>query len=100
MKRTAVIAGVVAVVLVVGLLAFVQRPVLAFGHPGGFGMMGRAGMHGMGAEIMGAGATGCPVGMGATLTPEQREEQARAFAEHYIKQFLPGYALEKKASGS
>jgi hypothetical protein len=58
MKRTAVIAGVVAVVLVLGLLAFVHRPVLAFAHPAGLGMMGHAGMHGMGAEMMGADAAG------------------------------------------
>jgi hypothetical protein len=100
MKRTAIIAGVVTAVLVLGLFAFVHRPIMAFAHPPGFGMMGRAGIHGMGAEMMGTGAAGCPVAMGEALTPEQREERARAFTEHYIKQFLPGYTLEKKPSGS
>ena len=100
MKRTAVIIGVVAVVLGLGLLAFVQYPVLAFAHPPGFGMMGHAGIHSMGSEMMGAGAAGCPATTAAALTPEQREERAKAFAEHYLKQFLPGYTLEKKSSGS
>jgi hypothetical protein len=54
----------------------------------------------MSAEMMEADAAGCPAATGATLTPEQREERAKAFAEHYIKQFLPGYTLEKKSSGS
>ena len=100
MKRIAVIAGVAAVVLVLGIFAFTHRPGLAFAHPAGMQMMDHAGMPGMGPGMMGAGAAGCPMAAGATLTPEQQQERAKAFAEHYIKQFLPGYTLEKHPSGN
>ena len=99
MKRIAVIVGA-AVVLVLGIFAFAHRPGFAFAHPTGMGMMGHAGMPGMGPGMMGAGAAGCPMAAGATLTPEQQQERAKAFAEHYIKQFLPGYTLEKQPSGN
>src|SRR5919108_761914 len=105
MKRTAVIAGMAAVVLVLGILAFVHRPGFAFAHPPGIGMMGGPGGHAMGPMMMsagtpprmGAGAAGCPVATMAALTPEQQQERAKTFVEHYIQQFLPGYTLEKKA---
>jgi hypothetical protein len=96
MKRIAVIVGV-AVVLVLGIFAFTHRPGFAFAHPAGMRMMGHAGM---GPGMMEAGAAGCPMAAGATLTPEQQQERAKAFAEHYIKQFLPGYTLEKQPSGN
>jgi hypothetical protein len=50
--------------------------------------------------MMGEGAAGCPMAAGATLTPEQQQERAKVFAEHYIKQFLPGYTLEKQPAGN
>ena len=50
--------------------------------------------------MMGDGAAGCPMAAGATLTPEQQQERAKAFAEHYIKQFLPGYTLEKQPASN
>jgi hypothetical protein len=102
MKRIAVIVGV-AVVLGLGIFAFAYGPGLAFAHPAGMkmmGMMGHAGMPGMGPGMMGEGAAGCPMAAGATLTPEQQQERAKVFAEHYIKQFLPGYTLEKQPAGN
>jgi hypothetical protein len=99
MTRVAVIAGVAAVVLVLGIFAFVHRPGLAFARPPGFEMMGHGGMHGLGAGVMGAGMAGCPMATGATWTPAQPQERAKAFAEHYIKPFLPGYTLEKPPAG-
>ena len=30
------------------------------------------------------------------LSPEEREARAKAFAEEYIRRYLPGYTLEKK----
>ena len=106
MKRTAVIAGVAVVILLLGFLAFVHRPGFAFAQAHGFGPMGGAGMHAMGRAWMGAGgphalgaeAAGCPAATAAALTPEQREERAKAFADHYIERFLPGYTLEKKTT--
>jgi hypothetical protein len=100
MKRIAVTAGVAVVILVLGIFAFVHRPGLAFARPPGFEMMGHGRMHGMGPGMMGAGAAGCPAATEATLTPEQQQERAKAFAEHYIKQFLPGYTLEKQPAGN
>jgi hypothetical protein len=109
MKRTAVIAGIAVVMLLLGIVAFVHRPSLVFAQAHGLGMMGGAGMHGMGhgmgRAMMGAGSpqamgpdgAGCPMAT-AALTPEQREERAKTFAEHYIQQFLPGYTLEKKTT--
>lgn len=98
MKRIAVIAGV-AIVLVLGIFAFAHRPGLAFAHPAGMKMMGHAGMPGMGPGMMGAGAAGCPMAAGATLTPEQQQERAKALEEHSQKS-LPGYTLEKQPSGN
>jgi hypothetical protein len=100
MKRIAVIAGVAAIVLVLGIFVFAHRPGFAFAHPAGMKMMGHAGMHGMGPGMMGAGAAGCPMATEATLTPEQQQERAKTFVEHYIKQFLPGYTLEKQPSSN
>jgi hypothetical protein len=100
MKRIAVIAGVAAVVLVLGIFAFAHRPGLAFAHPPGMELMSHTGMHGMGPGMLAAGGAGCPGAVEATLTPEQQQERAKTFAEHYIKQFLPGYTLEKQPSGS
>ena len=59
MKRIAVIAGVAAVVLVLGIFAFA--------HPPGMKMMDHAGMHGMGPGMMGAGAAGCPMATGGDV---------------------------------
>jgi len=105
MKRTAVIAGVAVVILLFGIVAFMPRPGWAFAQTHGFGIMGGPGMHGMRHAAMGAGGlhamgeeTGCPMATAAALTPEQREEHAKALAEHYIQQFLPGYTLEKKTT--
>lgn len=101
MKRIAVIVGV-AVVLVLGIFALAHRPGFAFAHPAGMkmmSMMGHAGMPGRGPGMMGDGAAGCPMAAGATLTPEQQQERAKVFAEYYIKQFLPGYRLEKPPAG-
>jgi hypothetical protein len=102
MKRIAVIVGV-AVVLVLGIFAFAHWPGVAFAHPAGMkmmGMMSHAGMPGgMGPGMMGEGAAGCPMAAGVTLTPEQQQERAKVFAEHYVKQFLPGYTLEKPPAG-
>jgi hypothetical protein len=105
MKRTGVIVGVAVVILLLGIVAFVGRPGWAFAQAHGFGMMGGPGMHGMaraglgagGPHAMGPGGAGCPMTT-AALTPEQREERAKTFAEHYIQQFLPGYSLEKKTT--
>jgi len=97
MKRIAIIAGIATVILVLGIFAFALRP--GFAHPAGMKMMGHAGMHGMGPGMMGAGMVGCPMAGEATLTPEQQQERAKTFADHYIKQFLPGYTLEKQPSG-
>jgi hypothetical protein len=33
------------------------------------------------------------------LTPEEREARAKAFAEEYVRRYLPGYRLEKKEGG-
>jgi hypothetical protein len=41
-----------------------------------------------------------PGGHGGNLDARAARGTGRAFAEHYIKQFLPGYTLEKKSSGS
>lgn len=106
MKRTAVIAGVAIVILLLGIVAFVPRPGLAFAQAHGFGAMGGPGIHGMkhagmgagGPHAMGAEGAGCPMTAAATLTPEQQEERAKTFAEHYIQRFLPGYSLEKKTT--
>jgi len=106
MKRTAVIAGVAVVILLLGFLAFVQRPGFAFAQGHGFGPMAGPGMHSMvharmgagGPHAMGAEGAGCPAATTAALTPEQREERAKAFAEHYLERFLPGYTLEKKTT--
>jgi hypothetical protein len=106
MKRTVVIAGVAVVILLLGIAAFVQGPGFAFAQAHGFGAMGGPGMHGMRHAVMGAGGphamgpegAGCPMTTAAALTPEQREERAKTFAEHYIQQFLPGYTLEKKTT--
>lgn len=105
MKRTAVIAGIVVVMLLLGIAAFVQRPGFAFAPGHGFGPMGGPGMHSMGRAMMGAGSPHAmgPAGAGcsmttAALTPEEREERAKTFAEHYIQQFLPGYTLEKRTT--
>jgi hypothetical protein len=105
MKRAAVIAGIAVVILLLGIVAFVQRPGLVFAQAHGFGAMGGPGMHGMARAGMGAGGphamgpegAACPMAT-AALTPEQREERAKTFAEHYIQQFLPGYTLEKKTT--
>lgn len=108
MKRTAVIAGIAVVILLLGIVAFVPRPGLVFAQAHGFGAMGGPGMHGMhgmaragmgtgGPHAMGPDGAGCPMAM-AALTPEQREERAKTFAEHYIQQFLPGYTLEKQTT--
>jgi len=105
MKRTAVIAGIAVVMLLLGIVAFVQRPGFAFAQAHGFGAAG-PGMHGMRHAVMGAGSphamgpagAGCPMTAAAALTPEEREERAKTFAEHYIQQFLPGYTLEKKTT--
>jgi hypothetical protein len=104
MKWIAVIVGVAAIVVLLGV-AFVQRPGWAFAQAHGFGPMGGPGMHGMthagmgagGPHAMGAAGAGCPMAM-AALTPEEREARAKTFAEHYIQQFLPGYTLEKKTT--
>jgi hypothetical protein len=106
MKRTAVIAGVAVVVLLLGIVAFVQWPGLAFAQAHGFGAMGGPGMHGMkhagvgagGPHAMGPEGAGCPMATATSLTPEQREARAKTFAEHYIQQFLPGYTLEKQTT--
>jgi hypothetical protein len=101
MKRTAVIVGV-AIALMLGIFALAHRPGVAFAHPASvkmMGMMGHAGMPGMGPGMMGAGAAGCPMAARATATPEEQQERARVFAENYIKQFLPGYTLEKQPAG-
>jgi hypothetical protein len=105
MKRTAVIAGVAVVILLLGIVAFVHRPGWAFAQAHGFGPMGGPGMHGMmhagmgtgGPHAMGAEGAGCPMATTA-LTPEQREARAKTFAEHYIQRFLPGYTLEKQTT--
>ena len=105
MKRTAVIAGVAVVILLLGIVAFVQWPGLAFAQVHGSGAMGGPGMHGMKHAMMGAGGphaigtegAGCPMAT-AALTPEQREARAKTFAEQYIQQFLPGYTLEKQTT--
>jgi hypothetical protein len=105
MKRAAVIAGIAVVILLLGIVAFVQRPGLVLAQAHGFGAMGGPGMHGMARAGMGAGGphamgpegAACPMAT-AALTPEQREERAKTFAEHYIQQFLPGYTLEKKTT--
>jgi hypothetical protein len=101
-----VIAGVAVVVLLLGIVAFVQWPGFAFAQAHGFGPMGGSGMHGMRHAAMGAGGphamgpegAGCPMTTVAALTPAQREERAKTFAEHYIQQFLPGYTLEKQTT--
>jgi hypothetical protein len=106
MKRTAVITGVAVVILLLGIVAMVGRPGFAFAQAHGFGRMGGPGMHGMRHAVMGEAdpqamgpeGAGCPMGQAATLTPEQREEHARTFAEHYILRFLPGYTVEKKTT--
>jgi hypothetical protein len=106
MKRTAVIAGVAVVILLLGIVAFVERPGLAFAQAHGFGPMGGPGMHSMKHAVMGAGGpqamgpegAGCPMATAAALTPEQRKERAKTFAERYIQQFLPGYTLEKQTT--
>jgi hypothetical protein len=105
MKRTAVIAGIAIVILLLGIVAFVPRPGVVFAQAHGFSAMGGPGMHGMKHAMIGAGGphamgpegAGCPMTM-AALTPEQREERAKTFAEHYIRQFLPGYTLEKQTT--
>jgi hypothetical protein len=105
MKRTAVIAGIAVIILLLGIVVFVQRPGLVFAQAHRFGPMGAPGMHGMTHVGMGVGSPhamgpegdGCPM-VTAALTPEQREERAKTFAEHYIQQFLPGYTLEKKTT--
>jgi hypothetical protein len=104
MKRTAVIAGITVVILLLGIVAFVPRPGLVFAQAHGFGA-GGPGMHGMRHAVMGAGGphamapegAGCPMATAAS-TPEEREERAKTFAEHYIQRFLPGYTLEKKTT--
>lgn len=104
MKRTAVIAGITVVILLLGIVAFVRWPSLAFAQAHGCGLMGRPGMHGMAHAWMGAGGShtmgpegaGCPAAMATALTPAQQEARAKTFAEHYIQHFLPGYSLEKK----
>lgn len=106
MKRTAVIIGVGVGILLLAIVAFVGRPGLAFAQMHGFGPMHGPGMHAMARTGMGAGGqhamgpegAGCPLATTAALTPEQREERAKTFAEHYIQQFLPGYTLEKKTT--
>jgi hypothetical protein len=55
MKRAAVIAGIAVVILLLGIVAFVQRPGLVFAQAHGFGAMGGPGMHGMARAGMGAG---------------------------------------------
>jgi hypothetical protein len=106
MKRIAVIAGIAVVILLLGIVAFMPRPGLAFAQAHGIGTMGGPGLHGMGRAMMGGAGSphamgpdgaGCPM-VTAALTPEQREERAKTFAEHYIQQFLPGYVLEKKTT--
>jgi hypothetical protein len=97
MKRTVVIAVVAVVILVLGVVTFVPRPGLVFAQAHGFGAMGGPGMHGMAGARMGPEGAGCPM-VTAALSPEQREERAKTFVEHYIQQFLPGYALEKKTT--
>jgi hypothetical protein len=77
MKRFALIAGVAAVVLVLGIFAFAHRPGLAFAHPPGMELMGHAGMHGMGPGMLAAGGAGCPGAAEATLTPEQQRSGRR-----------------------
>ena len=104
MKRTVVIGGVAVVILLLGIVAFVQGPGFSFAQGHGFGPMGAPGMHGMRHAMMGAGdphamgteGPACPMATVAALSPEQREERAKTFAEHYIQQLLPGYTLEKK----
>jgi hypothetical protein len=100
MKRTAVIIGVGVGILLLAIVAFVGRPGLAFAQMHGPGMhaMARTGMGAGGQHAMGPEGAGCPLATTAALTPEQREERAKTFAEHYIQQFLPGYTLEKKTT--
>ena len=50
-----VIAGVAVVILLLGIVAFVQRPGWAFAQAHGFGSMGGLGMHGMTHAGMDAG---------------------------------------------
>jgi hypothetical protein len=47
MKRTIVIVGLAVVVLLLGVVASVQRPGFAFAQAHAFGVMGGPGMHGM-----------------------------------------------------
>lgn len=106
MKRIAVITGAAVVILLLGIVTFGPRPGVVFAQAHGFGAMGGPGMHGMKHAMMGAGGphatsaegAGCPMMTTAALTPEQREERAKGFAEHYLQQFLPGYILEKKTT--
>lgn len=106
MKRTVVIAGIAVVILLLGLVAFVRWPGLAFAQAHGCGLMGRPGMHGMtharmgagGSHTMGTEGAGCPAAMAAALTPAQQEARAKTFAEHDLQHCLPGYTLEKKTT--
>ena len=54
--------------------------------------------YGMGPGMMGPGY-GYGPGEGQSypnLSPEDREARAKAFAEEYLRRYLPGYSLEKK----
>ena len=75
------------------------------GWHGGYGMgpgmmYGPGYGYGLGPWMMGPGY-GYGPGEGQSypnLTPEEREARAKAFAEEYIRRYLPGYSLEKKQS--
>jgi hypothetical protein len=75
------------------------------GWGGGYGygmgpwMMGPGWRHGYGM----GGGYGPGYGYGPdegqsyrNLSPEEREARAKAFAEQYLRRYLPGYSLEKK----
>ena len=67
--------------------------------PGGCGMMqARMGC----GPMAGAGAANCPMWGGQAQpgsTSAVTEEEAKALAEEYVKDYLPGYAIEKVSPG-
>jgi hypothetical protein len=80
-----------------GMGPWMMGPGWGGGYGMGPGMMGPGYGYGMGPWMMGPGY-GYGPGEGPALTPEEREARAKAFADEYIRRYLPGYSLEKKPS--
>jgi hypothetical protein len=98
MKRLTSVAVAVAGVLLVAGAAFAYGP---YGHGPGW-MRGGMGPGGMGPGWMGPGYGGgygpgaCPMLQGEAAAPAAiTEDEAKARAEEFVKEFMPGFSVEK-----